>query len=80
MNPTVLTNLTLSERRLFFHPLASVPVEVFHNGDYAAATFVVLYGPNDAVVRLPDDVRVAPLADIRITHETLHTLERQARL
>lgn len=78
MNPTVLTNLTADERRSFFPAFVAVPVEVRYRGAYVPGTFEALCDPVGVVVLLSDGALLAPLADVRISHETLHALERAA--
>jgi hypothetical protein len=78
VNPTVLTNLTPDERRSFFPAFVAVPVEVHYRGNYVPATFETLCEPVGAVVLLSDGALLAPLADVRISHRTLHALERRA--
>ena len=81
MNPTGLTNLTPDERRSFFPAFVAVPVEVhLRRRDVAVpATFEALCEPIGAVVLLRGgEALLAPLADICISHETLHALERRA--
>lgn len=73
---TNLADLTPEERRLLFPAFVAVPVEVLYRGAYVPAVFEALCEPAGAVVLLKDCALLAPLSDIRITHETLHALVR----